>query len=48
MNEAVLLLLEREVAFYNPKPRTASFPARKIIRINTHAILSRGRAFKAA
>lgn len=28
------------MAFYNPKPKTASFPGRKIIRINTHAMLT--------
>lgn len=41
MNETVCFTSPgKRVAFYNPKPKTASFPARKIIRINTHAMLT--------
>lgn len=41
MNETVCFIsLGKSVAFYNPKPKTASFPAKKIIRINTHAMFT--------
>lgn len=48
MNETVCFTsLGKRVAFYNPKPETASFPARKIIRINT-TCNGGGRIFRAA
>lgn len=41
MNETVCFTsLGKRAAFYNPKTKTASFPASEIIGINTHALLT--------